>query len=166
MIQRLWLPRVAACAALLAGLCISGDDVWRVAAQQGVSPDALAAQRAMYDDPVVFEQLSAGARMRLERLFGRKDRAKGADTPAPEGDRLPDAPALDSPALLANTLVNNTALDTTQSDTQSGTDRTRLGVAGSWRSTTVASLRPGLISPVGRPRRTAARRGRIEAACR
>jgi subtilisin-like proprotein convertase family protein len=121
MIQRLWLPRVAACAALLAGLCISGDDVWRIAAQQGMSPDALAGQRAIYDDPVVFEQLSAGARLRLERLFGRKDTVKEADTPAPEGGRLPDAPALDSPALLANPLVNNTALDTTAQDTQSGT---------------------------------------------
>jgi subtilisin-like proprotein convertase family protein len=103
-----------------------GDEGSRAVAQSRATAETLAEWRALYDDPLVFEQMSAAARMRLERHFGRKTRGKdGADDGKTDGTHRAEGALLDGPTLLPNTLVNDPALDTSVQDTQSGTSITR-----------------------------------------
>ena len=73
--------------------------------------------RQLYDDDILFQQLSSGAQMRLIAEFGPKPAPPGLES-APLLNLLPTAPAAPPPT---NVLVNNLAEDLTNRDTQSET---------------------------------------------
>jgi hypothetical protein len=83
-----------------------------------VTPEAASAERAVYDNPVLFEQLSGAARTRAEMKFGR--RVPGGVKPV-VGDPGAGRPGPRPRTLLANPLVNDPTEDTTTQDTQSET---------------------------------------------
>ena len=73
-------------------------------------------QRTMYDNDAIFNQLSSGARFRLEARYGRK----GAQVAAPPAQAEPvpfDGPLVPP----TNVLVNDPTADATAQDTQSET---------------------------------------------
>src|SRR5215831_17239765 len=65
--------------------------------------------RQLYDDDILFQQLSSGAQMRLIAEFGPKPAPPGLES-APLLNLLPTAPAAPPPT---NVLVNNLADDRT-----------------------------------------------------
>src|SRR5215470_14865917 len=78
-----------------------------------VDPD-----RPLYDDDILFQQLSSGAQTRLIAKFGPKPAAPAAESTSPPNLLAPLAPATPPPT---NVLVNNLAEDTGPQDTQSET---------------------------------------------
>lgn len=83
---------------------------------QQVQPPDGSREWELYSDPALFNQID-GYQRRLERLYGRKGRARrGARAGEAETGELPDVALA-----LPNTLVNNPAADTTAQDTQSET---------------------------------------------
>jgi hypothetical protein len=72
--------------------------------------------RHMYDNDAIFNQLSSGARFRLEARYGRK--AGQVAAPPVQAEPVPFVGPLAPPA---NVLVNNPAADATLQDTQSET---------------------------------------------
>src|SRR5215831_1492097 len=78
-----------------------------------VDPD-----RPLYDDDILFQQLSSGAQTRLIAKFGPKPAAPAAASTSPLNLLAPLAPATPPPT---NVLVNNPAADLGPQDTQSET---------------------------------------------
>src|SRR5215471_7169137 len=74
--------------------------------------------RELYDDDILFQQLSSGAQMRLIAKFGPKPAAPAAGSTSPLNLLTPLAPATPPPT---NVLVNNLAEDLGAQDTQSET---------------------------------------------
>jgi hypothetical protein len=96
-----------------------GQDTGSPPAAQAVS-----AERTVYDNDELFQQLSGAARTRAELKFGRK--VSGGVKPV-VGDPAAGRPTPGPRSLLANALVNNPTTDTTSQDTQS---ETSLALAG------------------------------------
>jgi hypothetical protein len=89
----------------------SGGTATSTAFAQGTAWD-----RQMYDNDEIFNQLSSGARLRLEARYGRKSSPPAAPAVLPEP--VPFGGPLPPPA---NILVNDPAADATLQDTQSET---------------------------------------------
>jgi hypothetical protein len=101
-------------AALVLGTAVLGAVIAGVSLTAQVDPD-----QQLYDNDIVFAQLSAGAQMRLIAKFGPKPAAPTALIASPFNLAAPFLAPLDPPP--TNVLVNNLGEDLTAQDTQSET---------------------------------------------
>jgi len=117
-----------------------------------VNPPLVSAQsddeqlRQLYDNDVLFEQLSGAARTMLELKFGKKDASPSETTPGGTTTNSLSAIAADS-----NVLVNNPNEDLTARDTQSETTLVVFGPGGNGNTGCSAFNDSGSFVPPATP---------------